>query len=152
MVGVHSLELQCWQLPITRNKTPYFQLHISVSESVIHCVVGHRVVQPCTCKEYIILGYFPILQSNHDNIMMTSICTDQYCTRPSAMLGLGQWVEQCNQSMLAFLVGYQANIYIYIPIYIYILFLSHPLAPPLTTKWPGIFTSINHWTIKAILH
>ena len=28
--------------------------------------------------------------------MMASMCTDQYCIRPSAMLGLGQWVEQCN--------------------------------------------------------
>ena len=24
------------------------------------------------------------------------MCTDQYCISPSAMLGLGQWVEQCN--------------------------------------------------------
>ena len=23
------------------------------------------------------------------------MCTDQYCISPSAMLGLGQWVEQC---------------------------------------------------------
>ena len=27
---------------------------------------------------------------------------DQYCIRPSAMLGLGQWVEQCNLVILGF--------------------------------------------------
>ena len=44
-------------------------------------VVGHQVVQPCTCKKNKILS-FPILQSNHYNIMMASICTDQCCIRP----------------------------------------------------------------------
>ena len=34
-----------------------------------------------TYKEYTntILGYFPISQSNHYNIKMVSICTDEYC-------------------------------------------------------------------------
>ena len=49
-----------------------------------------------------ILSYCPISQSNHYNIMMTSVCTDQYCNWPSSMLELGQWVEQCNLTMQGF--------------------------------------------------
>ena len=30
------------------------------------------------------------------------IYMDQYCIRPSAILGLGQWLEQCNLTMLRF--------------------------------------------------
>ena len=42
--------------------------------------------------------------SIHHDVMMTSFCTDQYCIRPSAVLGLRQWVEQCNLTMLGFQV------------------------------------------------
>ena len=69
-------------------------MHISVSEFVIPLFVENPVAQPCmTCKEYIntILGYFPISKPNHYNIMMVSICTYEYCIRPSAKLCLGQW-------------------------------------------------------------
>ena len=41
------------------------------------------------CVQFL-AGYFPKSQSNHYNIVKASVCTDQYCTRPSAMLGLGQ--------------------------------------------------------------
>ena len=51
------------------------------------------------------LGYFPISQSKHYIIMMASICTYRYYIRPSIMLGLGQWVEQCYLTM----PGYQAK-------------------------------------------
>ena len=44
------------------------------------------------------------MESDHYNVMMASICTDQYCERPSAMLGLEQWVEQYNLTMLGFQV------------------------------------------------
>ena len=47
---------------------------------------------------------------NFYNIMMALICTDQYCIRPSAMLGLGQWVELCNLTMLGFPVWHWAKI------------------------------------------
>ena len=71
------------QFPSNLNKTllPCSFLFQIVSS---HCVVGHPVVQ----------------HSNHYNIMMASICTDQCCIRPSAMLGLGHRVEQCILTML----------------------------------------------------
>ena len=43
-----------------------------------------------------ILDYFPISQSNHYNIVMASICTDQCCIRPPAILGLEQYVLFCS--------------------------------------------------------
>ena len=54
--------------------------------------------------------------SIHYNIMMASICTYKYCIRPSAMPGLGQWVEQCHLTKVGFhvLSMLQANIYIYL--------------------------------------
>ena len=68
-----------------------------------------------------ILGYFPMSQPSHYNIMMASICTDRYCIRPSAMLGL--WTigraMQTNKGSFAIML-------IYIYIYIY-MFLSCPL-------------------------
>ena len=64
-----------------------------------HYVTKHQVIQPCTCKEYTIVGYFPISQSKLCNIMMPSI---MYRSVLYCMLGLGQWVEQCNQTMLGF--------------------------------------------------
>ena len=39
----------------------------------------------------------------HNPIIVVSICADQYCIRPSAMLWLETWVEQCNLTKL----GYQ---------------------------------------------
>ena len=77
---------------------PYFHLHMSISEFVYHYVIGHQFVQHCTCKKqmHTILGYVPISQSN---IMMAS-SKDLYCLRHSAMLKLGQWVKQCNSTML----------------------------------------------------
>ena len=112
-----DFHLQGSQLPTSTCKFPFQNL-------LSHFVLGHQVVKPCTYKQYIlyiytILGYFLISQSNHYNIMMASVCTDQYCIRPSAMLGLGQWVEQCNLTMLGFPIGHQANTY---------LFLSRPLS------------------------
>ena len=70
-----------------------------------HYLVGHQVVQPCTCKNIFLYNSWLLLHITiqHYNIMMASLCTGQYCIRPSALLGLGQWVEQCNLTML----GYQ---------------------------------------------
>ena len=83
---------------LTSTCTFLFQ-HVS-----FHYVAGHQFVQHCSCKElmHIILDYFPISQSNHYNIMLPSICTNQYCISPSALLGL----------------EFQVLIYIYIDIYI----------------------------------
>ena len=80
---------------------------------LLHCRICHSIMlrELCIRVENIhtILGYFSISQSSHYNIIMASICTDQYCIRPSAMLGLGQWGEQCNLTMLGFQV--LSNIY-----------------------------------------
>ena len=71
-------------------------------------VVGMRMNNPAL-EGYPILGYLPISQSYHYNISMyrsvlyqalsyararTMGRADQYCIRPSGMLGLGQWIKQ----------------------------------------------------------
>ena len=61
----YASHLQEKQLPSALNKIPNLHMHISISEFVIPLFVGHQVVQPCTCKEYIVLGYFPLSQSKH---------------------------------------------------------------------------------------
>ena len=88
-----------------------------------HCVVGRQVVQPCTCKEYIhaILDYFPTSQSKHYNLMMASICTDQYCSRPSAYAR----ARTMGRAMLGFQV---------LSKYIYIYIYSLSRAPLLATQ------------------
>ena len=105
------------------------------------------------------MSYFPISQSKHCNIMMASICTDQYCIRPSTILGLGQWVEQCNLITAVIASGHQAKIIIWL-IYIYIYIYSHwPLAPSifqfahllLTTQWLAFVASSNSWRVKCAL-
>ena len=75
--------------------------------------------------------------------MRASVCADQYCIRPAAMLGPGQWVEQCILTVLGFqelsklyiqyiyIVYIQYILCIYIQ-YIYIVSLSHTLL--LTTR------------------
>ena len=71
-------------------------MEIYVSEFGISLSVGHPVVQPCMDLKRIFKynsGYFPISQPNHYNIMMVSICTDEYCIRTSAKLWLGQCVH-----------------------------------------------------------
>ena len=64
-------------------------------------VVGHQVIQTCPCKGKIhsICVY---LRINHYNTKIASKYTDKYCIKLIAMLGLGQWVEQCNLAMLCF--------------------------------------------------
>ena len=49
----YSSHLQGNQLPSILNKPTYFPMHISISEFVMHYVVGYQVVQCCTCQEYI---------------------------------------------------------------------------------------------------
>ena len=76
------------------SKSPNFHMHISISEFVIPLSIGHQIGLPCIDVYRIykctILDYFPISQSNHYNIMMASICTDQCFIRPSAMLEVGR--------------------------------------------------------------
>ena len=56
------------------NQTLYFYMHFP-------CRICYPIIcyPAWTCKEYIntFLGYFPISQPNHYNIMMASICTDE---------------------------------------------------------------------------
>ena len=79
-----------------------------------------------------------------------TICTDQYCIRPSAMLGLGQWVEQCNLTMLGFPLEHQAKIIIRQD-----LVLSHPLlslVPLLASQCLAFVTSQKRWQTVKLLH
>ena len=72
-----------------------------------------------------------------------------------SMLGLGQWVEQCNQTMLGFQVlsnrasgknNHQANTYI---IYIYI-FVSLSLTPFALFLTPSLTLNVLHSTSRYI--
>ena len=90
------------ELPIMCELTlPTFLLTLLIHTPIFYSVVVHlgRNCEPLR-NIYTIHGYFSILLSNHYNIMMASLCTDL----SSTMLGLGQWVEQCNLTMLGFQV------------------------------------------------
>ena len=70
-----------------------------------HTYFCFRICNPivCTCKEFFntyISWLLPISQSKHFNIMMTSIICRSVLVRPSAKLGIGQWLEHCNLTML----------------------------------------------------
>ena len=72
----------------------------SVLEFPSHYVVGLQVGKPCTCREYSNSWLPPhiIIQAllhGCINIMCRSVIY-----RHSAMRGPGQWVEQCNLTML----------------------------------------------------
>ena len=47
-----SLHLQGKQFQITRNKTTYFHMYISISEFIIPLCCRYQVVQSWTCREY----------------------------------------------------------------------------------------------------
>ena len=47
-----SSHLQGKQLPITRNKTTYFHMHISISEFVMPLCCRYQVVLSCSYKQY----------------------------------------------------------------------------------------------------
>ena len=83
-----------------------------------HCLLGNslfNIAWTCTGYTNTILGYFPISQFNHFNIVMVSIGTDEYCTRPPAKLWLGQCVNVISNKTSA-KNNHQTikNIYIYI--------------------------------------
>ena len=114
-----SLPFQEKQLPsslphfLTSSCTfPYFLLHISILEFVIPlccrasgCPFFH--LQEINAYNSWLLPCITTQPLQHHK---ASICKCQYSIRPSAMLGLGQWVEQCNLTMLGFQVLFK-NIY-----------------------------------------
>ena len=73
----------------------------------------------------LILGYFPISQSNHYNIMMASICRDKYCIRPFIYVRARIRIGQCNRITLGFSIGHWAKLIIRLT-YMYFSFsISH---------------------------
>ena len=105
-------------------KTPYFHMHISVSEFVI----------PLCCRVSVCSTLHNSWLLPHVTIQpLEAICNDQYSVRPSALLG--QCVEICNLTMLGFqMLTYRASAKCF-----YHLLLS--LSPSLTTQCLAFITS-----------
>ena len=100
-----------------------------------HCLLGIRLFNHArTSEEYIntIPGYLPMSRPNHYIIMMVSICTGEYCIRPSAKLWLGQCIHVMSNRTSAKIIIRQ---------YFSLALLSLSHSPSLATQCLAIVTS-----------